>query len=88
MTFPDPDKVTIAAHYDDKGECRQIMVYLNSDYLTPHDVAEAVRAVFKPNAVTNSDPLSGGTRQFPFVGLNGHAINPGPPKPDEEWTQR
>lgn len=44
------DKVTVTAHYDDRGLCRSIYVYLNDDMISTSDVAAAVKAVFKPEA--------------------------------------
>lgn len=88
MTHPhDPDKVTVTGHYDDRGECRQIFVYLNYDTVTAADVADAVRAVFKPD-VTERDLGLGQTRAFPFVGLNGHAVAPLPTRAEGEWFNK
>lgn len=87
MTHPlEPDKVTVSGHYDDSGTCRQIFVYLNADVVTVADVAEAVRAVFRPEpATTDSDPGLGRTRAFPFVAINPHAINQGPDNSGSKW---
>lgn len=87
MTHPfEPDKVTVTGHYDDDGQCRQIFVYLNADVVTAADVAEAVRAVFHPDPpATVRDPGLGETRAYPFVNINGRAINPGPGDVVSKW---
>lgn len=82
----EPDKVTITGHYDDDGACRQIFVYLNGDTVTPAEVADAIRAVFRPDPqVTAGNGVGGATRAFPLIGVNGHAVNPGPAKVADEW---
>lgn len=81
------DKVTVTGHYDDDGACRQIFVYLNTDYVTAADVADAVRAVFRPD-VAQRDHSLGGTKAFPLVGLNGHSIAPTPQRADSEWFKQ
>jgi hypothetical protein len=78
------DKVTVTGHYDAAGQCRQVFVYLNSEVVTARDVAEAVRAVFRPEP-TQRDGGFGDTKAYPFVGLNGNP-NPAPQtKNEREW---
>lgn len=85
-THAQPDKVTVTGHYDDYGACRQIFVYLNGDDVTASDVAEAVRAVFRPDpGVTHRNDTTGQTKAFPLVGINGHSVNPGPPNAEAKW---
>jgi hypothetical protein len=81
------DKVTVTGYYDDDDRCRQIFVYLNGDDVTARDVAEAVRAVFRPD-VTQRDRSHGDTRAFPQIGVNGHAVAPPSELDDKDWFRQ
>lgn len=86
MTHPEMDKVTVTAHYDDAGACRQIYVYLNDDHIAPEDVANAVRAVFRPDTGTTvRNHHLDETRAFPYVSLNGHSVAPKRDPSGQEW---
>ncbi len=47
-----PDKAAVTAYYDEQGFCHSIEVRLNAAGLSREDVAEAVRSVFQPGALS------------------------------------
>lgn len=60
-----PDKVRVAAYYDERdGSCHSIDVVLNYDGISRDDLAQVIRAVFRPelpSKVTQRDAELGST---------------------------